>query len=159
TTIKGLNIKYNSYYFAGVADGRIYLGNTSAPAHLISIDTTLSDLKTHNIELNNKDKIELFSPRVRILSPHIYLIDVTSSAIFRGNLSDFKTELYWQGNNNNVLISQTEVISPTKFIIRGIDQINNQNIIGKIDLEKQDNITISNQLIQIQKDGIFESDG
>jgi uncharacterized membrane protein YphA (DoxX/SURF4 family) len=159
TTIKGLNIKYNSYYFAGVADGRIYLGNTSAPAHLISIDTTLSDLKTHNIELNNKDKIELFSPRVRILSPHIYLIDGTSSAIFRGNLSDFKTELYWQGNNNNVLISQTEVISPTKFIFRGIDQINNQNIIGKIDLEKQDNITISNQLIQIQKDGIFESDG
>jgi uncharacterized membrane protein YphA (DoxX/SURF4 family) len=159
TTIKGLNIKYNSYYFAGVADGRIYLGNTSAPAHLISIDTTLSDLKTHNIELNNKDKIELFSPRVRILSPHIYLIDGTSSAIFRGNLSDFKTELYWQGNNNNVLISQTEVISPTKFIFRGIDQINNQNIIGKIDLEKQDNITISNQLIQIQKDGIFDTDG
>src|SRR5690606_3253437 len=81
------------------------------------------------------------------------------SAIFRGDLSDFKTELYWKGNNNNVLISQTEVISPTNFMFRGIDQINNQNIIGKIDLEKQDNITISNQLIQKQKDGIFDTDG
>jgi uncharacterized membrane protein YphA (DoxX/SURF4 family) len=161
TTIKGLNIKYNSYYIAGVADGRIYLGNTSAPAHLISIDTTFSDLKTHNIELNNEHKIELFAPQVKILSPHIYLIDGTSSAIFRGNLSDFKTELYWKGNNNNILISQIEVISPTKFIFRGIDQINNQNIIGKIDLENNEkqNIILSNQLIQKQKNGIFDTDG
>jgi uncharacterized membrane protein YphA (DoxX/SURF4 family) len=159
TTIKGLNIKYNSYYIAGIADGRIYLGNTSAPAHLISVDTTLSDVKTHNIELNNEHKIELFSPQIRILSPYIYLIDGTSSVIFKGSLSDFKTELYWRGNNNNVLISQIEVISPTKFVFRGIDQLNNQNIIGKIDLEKQDNITISNQLIQKQKDGIFDTDG
>src|SRR5690554_2572832 len=46
TTIKGLNIKYNSYYIAGSAEDRIYLGNTSAPAHILSVDTTLANIKT-----------------------------------------------------------------------------------------------------------------
>lgn len=158
TTTKGLNIKYNSYYIAGIAEGRIYLGNSSAPAHLISIDTTLSDLKTHNIKLNNDEKISFISPQIRIHSPYFFLIDGTVPAIFKGNLSDWKAELYWHGDNNN-LISQVEVISSSKFVFRGIDKYTNQNILGRIDFENQDTIKTSNQLLQKQIDGIFDTDG
>src|SRR5690606_493406 len=140
------------------ANGRIYLGNNSAPAHLISMDTTLSDLKTHNIKLNNEKKINFISPQIKIHSPYFFLIDGTVPVIFKGKLSDWKAHFYWQGDNTN-LISQVEVISPTKFIFRSIDKYSGQNIIGKLDFENHDIITTNNQLLQKQIDGIFDTDG
>lgn len=158
TTIKGLNIKYNSYYIAGVTNGRIYLGNNSAPAHLISIDTTLSDLKTHNIELNNEKKINFISPQIKIHSPYFFLIDGTVPVIFKGKISDWNAHFFWQGDYTN-LLSQTEVISPTKFIFRGIDNNTGHNNISLLDLKNQVSVETNNLLLQKQIDGFFDTDG
>lgn len=158
TTIKGLNIKYNSYYIAGVSKDRIYLGNTSAPAHVLSVDTMLANVKTHEIELDNEQQITFFSPQIRIQSPYFFLIDGNVPTIFKGKLSDWKAQLYWQGDNNNTF-SQVESISPTQFVFRNLDKKNNQNSIGRIDFESMDTIKTSTQLLQKQIDGIFDTDG
>ncbi len=158
TTIKGLNIKYNSYYISGVADGRIYLGNSTAPAHVISIDTTLSDLKTHNIELNNDKEIGFISPQIKIHPPYFFLIDGSVPVIFKGKLSDWNAHFYWQGDTTN-LISQMEVVTPSQFIFRDIDNNSGQNIISQLDLENQASIKTNNLLLQKQIDGFFDTDG
>ncbi len=158
TTIKGLNIKYNSYYIAGVAEDRIYLGNTSAPAHIISIDTTLTDLRTHQIELDNEQQITFFAPQIRIQSPYFFLIDGNVPVIFKGKLSDWKAQFYWQGNDNNTF-SQIEVVSPTQFVLGGFHKNSNQNVIGYIDIENSHQIQVSTQLLEKQIDGIFDTDG
>ncbi|HXJ99557.1 MAG TPA: MauE/DoxX family redox-associated membrane protein [Gelidibacter sp.] len=158
TIIKGLNIKYNSYYIAGVAEDRIYLGNTSAPAHILSVDTTITNVKTHQIELDNEQKITFFSPQIRIRSPYFFLIDGNVPVIFKGKLSDWKAQFYWQGDNNGTF-SQIEAVSLTQFVFRGLDKNNNQNVIGRIDFGNPQTLKISDELLQKQIDGIFDTDG
>ena len=158
TTIKGLNIKYNSYYIAGFAEGRIYLGNSSAPAHTLSVDTTLANVKTHKIELDNTQQITFFSPQIRIQSPYFFLIDGSVPVIFKGKLSDWKARLSWQGDSN-FTFSQVESASSTQFVFRSIDNKSNQNVIGRIDFDNSDTFRVSNKLLQKQIDGIFDTDG
>ncbi|MBO3100270.1 MauE/DoxX family redox-associated membrane protein [Gelidibacter pelagius] len=158
TTIKGLNIKYNSYYIAGFAEGRIYLGNSSAPAHTLSVDTTLANVKTHKIELDNTQQITFFSPQIRIQSPYFFLIDGSVPVIFKGKLSDWKARLSWQGDNN-FTFSQMESVSSTQFVFRSIDNKSSQNVIGRIDFDNSDTFRVSNKLLQKQIDGIFDTDG
>lgn len=158
TTIKGLNIKYNSYYIAGIAEDRIYLGNTSAPAHILSVDTTLADLKTYQIDLDNEQQITFLSPQIRIQSPYFFLIDGNVPVIFKGKLSDWKAHLYWLGDKDNTF-SHVETASSTQFVFRSLDKSGNQNVIGRIDFDNPDTLSISNQLLQKQIDGIFDTDG
>lgn len=92
TTIKGLNIKYNSYYIAGVDKDRIYLGNTTAPSHVFSIDTTLNNPETINIQLDNKNNTTFYAPQIRIHTPYFFLVDGNVPAIFKGSMSDWKAK-------------------------------------------------------------------
>lgn len=157
TLIKGTNIKYNSYYIAGTSGDRIYLGNTSAPTHVISIDTMLTDIKTFKLQLNNSQKITFYSPQLRIHHPYFFLIDGNVPVIFRGAISDWKADLYWKGNDNT--FSQVESVSPTQFIFRSIDKNSNENVIGRIDFKNPDTIKTTTQLLKKQIDGIFDTDG
>ncbi|MGQ2981867.1 MauE/DoxX family redox-associated membrane protein [Flavobacterium sp.] len=158
TTLKGLSVKYNSYYIAGVAKGRIYLGNTSAPLHILSVDTTLNDLRTHQIKLDNKQQITFYSPQIRIHFPYFFMIDGSVPVIFKGGLSDWEAQHYWQGDSKNTF-ARVEAVSPTEFVYSGIDQGGNQNVIGRINIGKPDSVQISKDLLQKQVDGLFDSDG
>ena len=157
TLIKGTNIKYNSYYIAGTSGDRIYLGNTSAPTHVLSIDTMLTDIKTFELLVNNSQNITFYSPQLRIHHPNFFLIDGNVPVIFRGNISDWKAELYWKRNDNT--FSQVESVSSTQFVFRSLDKNSNQNVIGRIDFKNSDTIKTSTQLLQKQIDGIFDTDG
>lgn len=157
TLIKGVNIKYNSYYIAGMSGDRIFLGNTSAPTHVISIDTMLTDIKTFKLQLDNSQKITFYSPQLRIHDSNFFLIDGDVPVIFKGNISDWKAQLYWKGNGNT--FSQVESVSPTQFVFRSLDKISNQNVIGRIDLKNPDTLKTSDKLLQKQIDGIFDTDG
>ncbi|MGV3460264.1 MAG: DoxX family protein [Flavobacterium sp.] len=156
TTIKGINIKYNSYYIAGFDKGRIYLGNTSAPSHIFSIDTTLNNIKTKQLKLDNKENIIFYAPQLKIHPPYFFLIDGNVPVIFKGNLSDWNAKLYWQGNDK---FSQAEVISPNEFIVSGLDRHGGQNAISYIDLNKSKPVIQLEHLLEKQSDGIFDTDG
>lgn len=158
TTIKGLNIKYNSYYIAGVAGEHIYLGNTSAPVHILSIDTTLNELKTHQIELNNEQKVSFSSPQIKISYPHFFVIDGTVPVIYKGFLNDWKAKFLWRGSIIESF-TQVESISSTHFVFSGLDKKSGQNVIGKLDFQNSDTICISKELLKKQIDGVFDTDG
>lgn len=46
TEEKAYDLGVNSYYFAGIAGGKIYLGNYTAPLLLTAIDTALTEITT-----------------------------------------------------------------------------------------------------------------
>lgn len=157
-TIKGLKIKYNSYYIAGVSDDRIYLGNTSAPAHLLSVDTTLNDLKTHQIDLNNKQQIPFYAPQIKVNDSYFFIIDGKVPVIYKGLLTDWKAKLLWKGYDYQAF-SRVEVASSAQFVFSGLDKLSDQNVIGRIDLRATDTVSFSTRLLQKQIDGIFDTDG
>lgn len=156
TTIKGLNIKYNSYYIAGVDKDRIYLGNTTAPSHVFSIDTTLNNPETINIQLDNKNNTTFYAPQIRIHTPYFFLVDGNVPAIFKGSMSDWKAKKYWQGNHT---FSQFEIISPSRFILSGLDKTRGQNVISYLDFSKGIPIIETSQLLEKKIDGVFDTDG
>jgi len=45
------DLVFNSYYFAGIGKGKIYLGNYTAPLQLTVLDSTLKEKKIFHIEL------------------------------------------------------------------------------------------------------------
>ena len=48
---KVIPLGYNSYYIAGFNEGKIILGNTTAPLHIVEIDTTLEDKIVRRIKI------------------------------------------------------------------------------------------------------------
>src|SRR5690606_9239705 len=109
--------------------------------------------------LNNEKNIKFISPQIKIYYPYFFLIDGTIPIIFKGNISDWNTEPYWQGNDNQILISQIEILSTSQFVFRGVDKINFQNLIGRIDIEHVESFITNNLILPTVKDGIFETDG
>lgn len=53
TPVDKIDLKFNSYYFAGYGDGKIYLGNYTTPLQVLEIGENLSIKATHRIELDD----------------------------------------------------------------------------------------------------------
>ena len=79
--IKGRSITYNSYYLAGVSQGKIFLGNTTAPLHLLESDTSLTQLRTVQLQLDVPEDKPYSSFRIRIADSVFYLTDPTVPAL------------------------------------------------------------------------------
>jgi len=155
-TIKGHNIKYNSYYIAGMAGGKIYLGNTTAPLHLLRIDTTLSRVDTVKISLDGRDNYRFTAVQVRVREPFFYVTDGNQPILFRGRVGDWKAMRYGAGT---IKFSQMEPIDSTCFAIRAMDKITNENILGVAGGKNGANSKTAPYLLEKQIDGIFDTDG
>ncbi|SHG26811.1 Uncharacterized membrane protein YphA, DoxX/SURF4 family [Flavobacterium segetis] len=154
--IKGYNIKYNSYYIAGVANGRIYLGNTTAPRQILAIDTLLTDAKTLRIKVEGKQDYPFKSVQVRVKPPYFYLVDGTIPVIYRGKISD------WSANrltNIKKYFSAFEPIDSTLFAIRSIDTAESLNILGTLNTAKPNAFKQVSGMLEKRIDGIFDTDG
>ena len=158
TTIKGQKLPFNSYYLAGVSGNQIYLGNSSAPAHILSIDTTLNHIQSHQIELNNEQQITFFAPQIKIKEPYFYVVDGQVPTIFKGLLTDWKAQVFWQGKPTETF-TKAEIASPSLVIFSGLDKSYGQNVLGRINFKALDTVVKSHQLLKKQIDGVFDTDG
>ncbi|UPT69974.1 MAG: hypothetical protein M0D53_12640 [Flavobacterium sp. JAD_PAG50586_2] len=84
-----IDLGFNSYYFAGAENGKIYLGNVTAPLLLTETDTALKFKKEKVIKLSNVN-FPFRSLNIQVYPKYFYASDATVPVIFRG-----KTEL-WQ---------------------------------------------------------------
>jgi uncharacterized membrane protein YphA (DoxX/SURF4 family) len=75
TAIKGIPIQYNSYYVAGFSKGKIYLGNSTAPLHLLGIDTSLSSQKQIHIVITDSKNYIFSSIKVSVCDSVFYMSD------------------------------------------------------------------------------------
>jgi uncharacterized membrane protein YphA (DoxX/SURF4 family) len=156
TMLKGYNIKYNSYYIAGATNGRIYLGNTTAPRQILVIDTLLTEAKNLRVEIEGKQDYPFKSVQVRVNSPYFYLADGTVPVIYRGKISDWcATPL----TNIKTYFSVFEPIDSTLFAIRSIDTAESLNILGTLNTAESNAFKQVSGMLQKRIDGIFDTDG
>jgi len=151
-----LDIKYNSYYIAGVTKDRIYLGNSTAPLHLLSLNKELKD--TIHIQLNIKDheQYAFGSVKIDIRPPYFYLSDGTVPIIYRGKLGEWNAEPLMQGS---AFFSQIKTIAEKDFIIRARSSASNENVLGKISIQDSTRVKLFPSLLEKQIDGVFDTDG
>lgn len=111
---KAFDLGVNSYYFAGIVDGQIYLGNVTAPLTLTAVDTALTTKKDVKIQLDHIDH-PFRSIRIKVKPPCFYLYDGSVPVIYREQLGDSlaRTVSFEDG-----YFSQLEVIDSLNFAFR-----------------------------------------
>lgn len=80
-----IDLKFNSFYFAGVSDGKLYLSNQVAPTVLLRVDPRT--LTAEQLEIHNRHPLTNFS-RTRVTGGHFFIGDGTIPSILTGNFSD-----------------------------------------------------------------------
>src|SRR5690554_4136103 len=87
------DLKFNSYYIAGIDDDSIYLGNYTTPLYLSTFDQTLKKINEYQIEI---DSMHLPYRRVRISinSPYVFVGDGTIPVIFKGKINKRKASIF-----------------------------------------------------------------
>lgn len=145
----------NSYYFAGIADGQVYLGNVTAPLVLTTVDTALTTKTAIKIQLDDTDH-PFRSIQVKVRPPHFYLYDGSVPVIYQGHLGDSiaRTVSY-----ADAYFSQLEIIDSVHFAIRTQSAETNAQVLGKLALDEKPKVTLYDGLLEKQVDGVFDTDG
>lgn len=152
---KNLNLQVNSYYFAGMDDGKIYLGNLTTPLFITKIDTNLQNLTRVKLALDNKD-YPFKSVQLKVKAPYFYLFDGNVPIIYRGSLSDSSAQTISYGD---AFFNQLTVLDSTKFALRTQRRADNHYVIALLELGEESKLELKPSILEKQIDGVFDVDG
>ena len=152
---KSLDLGINSYYFAGMADGQIYLGNMTAPLVLTQIDTALTARKAVKIKPDDLSHSFRYI-QLQVKPPYFYLYDGTVPVIYRGHLGDTTANTV---SINDCYFSQLQVIDSVNFAFRAQSSQTKSWVLGQLNLEENPRVKLNHELLKKQIDGIFDTDG
>jgi hypothetical protein len=153
--ISEADLVYNSYYFAGAANGNLYLGNTTAPLHVVTLDSILKNKKAFQVELD-KSNFGFKAVRISIFPPYFFVADGNVPCLFRGQLSNWKASLFM---HDKAYFSRITPMDSHRLAFRGQAANNNENIIGSMAIGKTSSVKLNPKLLQKQIDGVFDTDG
>lgn len=148
-----VDLKFNSYYFAGYANEKIYLGNYTDPLHLLEIDSAIH-AKRIKIKFAGKNKNYNMVKTV-IQGSYFYLIDGSVPFILRGNISDWSIKKEF---TNTPYFSIAQPLDSITFAIRANTK-NGANLLGVFSAENTPKVFYNDTLLQKQLDGVFDTDG
>lgn len=153
--LKVLDVRYNSYYIAGVSGQNIYLGNHMAPMHLLKVDTMLADTSFISLQLEKMPSTG-FTPsvQVKISDSTFYVIDGGIPAIFRGQLGAWKGSRFMYDSLYFIRALPTDSGTFAFFAIGK----SGENVLGRL-TSTAPHVTIFENYLQKQLDGIFCTDG
>ncbi|MGV9004421.1 MauE/DoxX family redox-associated membrane protein [Flavobacterium sp.] len=146
---------YNSYYIAGAADGKIYLGNYTAPLKILEIDTTLISKYLKQIELKEKN-LPFKAPQIRIMDSIFFVYEGTVPYIFTGSVENWKASKKLNSGN---FFSSLQPINNNKAAIRYYDNRTGEHLVGVINLADTSKVKYNKNVLQKQVDGVFDTDG
>ncbi len=152
---KTYDLGVNSYYFAGMADGQIYLGNVTTPLVLTSIDTALTTKKSVKIKIDPAGH-PFRSIQLKVLQPYFYVYDGSVPVIYRGQLGDSLARTI---SLEDSYFSQLEVIDSVNFVFRAQSSKTKTQVLGKLSLNQNPKVTLNEMLLEKQVDGVFDTDG
>lgn len=150
------DLKYNSYYIAGISSGKIYLGNSSAPLHALEIDTLSYDAVPLRFRLKERIKKNYSYFQFRVIDSVFFLTDKSNPSIFRGTLGN------WEAKEVEAGIFPFTSIEPTGFnslVAKTISEKTGEDELAVITVGSKPKIQINAALLTRQLDGVFDTDG
>ncbi|WP_269234997.1 MauE/DoxX family redox-associated membrane protein [Flavobacterium flavigenum] len=155
TLDKTIDLKFNSFYFAGNENNRIFLGNYTNPLQVVSWDSGLKNKRISKITFNPK-KIPFKMVKIAVRGQYFYLNDGHVPAVFIGNIKDWKINSELKGSPRFSLV---EPIDSTTIIFRSNHGKNAAHVLGRFSTQQSPKIKYNSNLLQKQVDGIFDTDG
>lgn len=151
-----LDISFNSYYIAGITQDNIYLGNSTAPLHVLRINRALTDTSHIRIELKDKDNYNFTAVQLRVNEDRFYISDGTVPIVYQGD-----TRL-WNANpiiTEPIYFNRFEVMNDTTFIIRTRSAATNETVLGVLTNGDETQVELNHEMLEKQMDGVFDTDG
>lgn len=156
TKIKSVDLSYNSYYIAGLTKDSIYLGNTTAPLHILSFSK--EEPKAIQQKLTLPDTALSFrSLQTKVHNNVVYTFDGSIPVLYNGTLENYRLKPYY---NIKQSFLRLQPISPSKFIIRVFNTNSTYNELGILSLTETNLQTqIRKQVLKAKGDPFFDTDG
>lgn len=152
---KVLDIKVNSYYFAGIDEKSIYLGNLTAPLVLTVIDHNLTSMEQKKISVPDKN-YPFRNLQMQTYLDSFYLYDGTVPIIYKGSLKELAASVI---SYNDAYFTQIVVLDSAKFALRTQNKENREYTIASLDLNRNPKVELIPRILEKQIDGVFDSDG
>ncbi|MDN5211963.1 hypothetical protein QQ020_07865 [Fulvivirgaceae bacterium BMA12] len=157
TKLNELDIRYNSYFIAGMVDNQIYLGNVTAPAHLLIANTTLTDTQHVKLHIKNRENFKLTKLLiVKVDSPYFYLVDGLMPGFFRGKIGEWKAEHFMP--ETKAYFNQCIPFGDSAFAIRTKSLANKEYELGVVTNDSP-HVKLEHGLLEKQIKGTFCVDG
>lgn len=149
------DLKLNSFYFAGADSANIYLGNSTTPLIVTTLNNNLVRTQARMIDLNRRD-LPFRGVKVTVQNPYFFVTDGTVPCLFRGKIKDWKAELLVQKGEyfGNAVPIDSEAVAATTY-----SKTNGDRILGVIELSKKARTILNPKILQKQIDGVFDTDG
>jgi hypothetical protein len=148
-----LDIKYNSYYVAGHEKHHVYLGNPTAPLHLLKVAMTLADVEPIELRITDFDRYRFRSVLVTLDSPYFFISDGTLPGVFRGLVGDWEAHRF---TYDSTYFTQFAVVGRQSFALSVVRF--GESVLGKWQAVDPQFI-YKGELLQKQGEGIFSTDG
>lgn len=149
------DLKLNSFYFAGVDSTHIYLGNSTAPLLMTTLNSHLIQTEQKMIDLNRKD-LPFKGATISVKSPYFFVFDGTVPCIFRGKINDWKANLVHQKGE---YFTTALPIDSTSVAVSTNSSITGDNVLGIIEFGQRSKTILNPKILQKQLDGVFDTDG
>lgn len=152
---KAYDLDYNSFYIAGVSDSHLYLGNYTAPLHVLVFNLAMEEKKDWLLSLPGiktwRGPIE-----IKVDSPYFHIFNGVEPFVYRGILSS--NNVMTLAKNDSVFFKTAEPLEGGSYIFKAESAVNHEDVILKRDFGNKI-ISIHNNILEKQIDGLFCTDG
>lgn len=152
---KAHDLRYNSFYLAGVTDSLIFLGSYTAPRHMLICNYTLDQISHWQISLPDIKKYK-GSITIRVDSPYYHVFNGIEPFIYRGLLDSSRAELL--SLKDNVFFKTGVAVSEHSYVLKAESALKGEDVIIKRNF-KQKSTSVHDNVLEKQIDGLFCTDG
>lgn len=150
-----LDLKVNSYYFAGEHNGHIYLGNYTSPFTLSIVDNSFKTIQQYQL-VPPKSKLILKNLKMVVRFPFVYLADGSAPIIYRAKLGSSALNVY---SFKDVYFNDYVVPDSTSIVFRAKSSKSDKHVLGLLKIKDSKSVVINNDMILSDGDGVFSTDG
>lgn len=149
------DLKYNTFYFSGITNDSIYLGNYTTPFSIISLNNKLDIMKEKQVVLDHYD---FNFKRVKILInvPYYYMYDGSIPIIYKGILGQSNLSIY---SNSQAYFSQLVNIDQNTFAFSTYHAPLKIQSLGLLFPKEEKHLELKPDLLKKFTDGVFDTDG
>lgn len=150
------DLEYNSFYIAGIDDSIVYLGNSTAPLYLKTVNLVAKTISEVSLSLSQTD-LPYKEVKVSVKPPHFYVGDGTVPILFRGDLKErYATPLMY----DQAYFTKYTVADSIHTGVVTISSATQSTVLGLIKNEmKEASFELYPDIISSNSGGVFDSDG
>lgn len=153
--VASMDIDFNSFYIAGASKSEIYLGNITAPFHVLVVTRDLKSSRHDTLSVKLDSLADPLRFKLSVDSPYFFLSHGTMPELLRGRVGEWKAKRFLPDSADYFV--EAIPLSPSSFAFRSYSLLQKGYELGK--KSSSEPFQFKNDLLQKQIDGLFCVDG